>query len=48
MEKRIEQALLDPATAVLEAAAAMAVLTAEEGEAHAARYAVVVRGGIET
>ena len=42
-----EQALLDPATAMLEAVAAVAVLTAEEGAAHAARYAVVVRGGIE-
>ena len=42
-----EQALLDPATTVLEAATAVAVLTAEEGAAHAARYAVVVRGGVE-
>ena len=42
-----EQALLDPATAVFEAAAAVAVLTAEEGAAYATRYAVVVRGGFE-
>ena len=42
-----EQALLDSATAVLKVAAAVAVLTAEEGAAHAARYAVVVRGGVE-
>ena len=31
-----EQALLDPATTVLKAAAAVAVLTAEEGAAYAA------------
>jgi len=42
-----KQALLDPATAVFEAAAAVAILTAEEGAAYAARYTVVVRGGIE-
>ena len=41
-----EQALLDPATAVLEAAAAAAILTAEEGTTHAARYTVVVMGGV--
>jgi len=45
---KFEQALLDPATAMFEAVAAVAVLTAEEGAAHAARYAVVVRGGVET
>jgi len=42
-----EQTLLDPAAAVFKAVAAVTVLTAKEGATYAARYAVVVRGGVE-
>jgi hypothetical protein len=44
---QFKQALLNPTASVFKTAAAVAVFTAEKSAPHAARYTMVIRGGIE-